>query len=157
MKEAEAGRIRKADPREARLITELTMRSKAHWGYNEEFIAAAARELEFRPEKFMPDFLVYVIEQRDHLAGFCSLLAIDRATVELHDLFVDPPFLGQGFGKKLWSHAVEVARSRRFERMTLTADPNAELFYVSQGARRIGETASTIQEGRSLPLMEFIL
>jgi hypothetical protein len=41
--------------------------------------------------------------------------------------------------------------------MILTADPNAEAFYVAQGARRIGEKPSTIQEGRSLPLLEYVL
>ena len=157
MNPKESGHIRRADPGEAKRITQLTMRSKAHWGYSEEFMAAAAGELEFRPEKFGPDFLVFVIEEGAALAGFCSLLKVDPATIELHDLFVDPPCIGRGYGKRLWRHAIEVARARGFQRMTLTADPHAEPFYIAQGARRIGEIASTVQKGRLLPLLEFDL
>jgi GNAT superfamily N-acetyltransferase len=157
MNETEICQIRAADPGEARKLTDLTLRSKAHWGYSEAFMAAAVHELEFRPEKFQPDFLVYVVEERDTVAGFCSLLPMDRTTIELHDLFVDVPFIRHGYGKKLWLHAVDIARASGFSRMILTADPNAEAFYVAQGARRIGEKPSTIQEGRSLPLLEYVL
>jgi GNAT superfamily N-acetyltransferase len=157
MNETEICQLRLPNPGEAHRLTDLTLRSKAHWGYSDAFMAAAADELEFRPEKFQPDFLVYVVEERDIVAGFCSLLPMDGTTIELHDLFVDPPFIGHGYGKKLWLHAVDIARARGFSRMILTADPNAESFYVAQGARRTGEKPSTIQEGRSLPVMESVL
>ena len=45
-------RIRPADPSEGPFLTELTVRSKAHWGYGEAFMTTAARELEFHAEKF---------------------------------------------------------------------------------------------------------
>jgi|SRR5215471_4243763 len=57
---APTSRIRQADPSEARFLTALTIRSKAHWGYSESFMTAAIPELEFRSEKFLPEFLVYV-------------------------------------------------------------------------------------------------
>ena len=157
MSVTETCRIRTAYPGEAQLITELTLRSKAHWSYSEAFMASAVKELQFRPDKFAPDFLVYVIEERNTIAGFCSLLPIDRTTVELHDLFIDPPFIRGGYGKALWLHALDLARARGYRRVTITSDPNAEGFYLTQGARRIGETASTIQEGRSLPVLEYRL
>ena len=150
-------KLRQADPSEAPFLTELTIRSKAHWGYSEAFMAAAIPELEFLCEKFLPEFLVYVLLEDDKRLGFCSLLRVDADTVELHDLFVDPPHIGQGYGKRLWLHSLQVARERGFKRMTITADPNAEPFYVAQGARRIGEKPSPVEHRRSLPVLEYLL
>jgi GNAT superfamily N-acetyltransferase len=150
-------RIRPADPQEAPFLTELTIRSKAHWGYSEAFMTAATPELEFRTEKFLPDFLVYVLELNNTLVGFCSLLPVDDDTIELHDLFIEPSHIGHGHGKSLWLFALDVARGRGFKRLTLTADPNAEPFYLAQGARRIGEKPSPVQNGRSLPVLEYLL
>ena len=149
-------KIRQAHASEAPFLTELTIRSKAHWGYSEAFMAAAIPELEFHREKFLPEFLVYVLQEDDKRVGFCSLLRMDD-TLELHDLFVDPPHIGQGYGKRLWLHSLRVARERGFKRMTITADPNAEPFYVAQGARRIGEKPSLVEHRRSLPVLEYLL
>ena len=150
-------KLRQADPSEAPFLTALAIRSKAHWGYSESFMTAAIPELEFRCEKFLPEFLVYVLQQDDKRVGFCSLLRIDDDTVELHDLFVDPPHIGHGYGKRLWLHSLRVARERGFKRMTLTADPNAEAFYAAQGARRIEEKPSPVEHNRSLKVLEYLL
>ena len=77
-------RIRSADPSEAPFLTQLTIRSKAHWGYSEHFMTVATPELEFRVEKFVPDFLVYLLEVDQTRVGFCSLLRVDDNTIELH-------------------------------------------------------------------------
>jgi len=150
-------RIRPADPSEGSFLTELTIRSKAHWGYSEAFMVLATPELEFRPEKFMPDFLVYVLEMDNIRVGFCSLLRVDDDTVELHDLFIDPAHIGCGHGKRLWFFALDIARGRGFRRLTLTADPNAEPFYLAQGAVRIEEQPSPVQHDRVLPVLEYLL
>jgi GNAT superfamily N-acetyltransferase len=89
--------------------------------------------------------------------GFCSLLRVDDNTVELHDLFIDPPHIGHGHGKRLWLFALDVARGRGFKRVTLAADPNAEPFCLARGALRIGEKPSPVQDGRSLPVLEYLL
>jgi GNAT superfamily N-acetyltransferase len=149
--------MRPADPSEAPFLSELTIRSKAHWGYGEAFMTAARPALEFRAEKFRPDFLVYVLEVDNLRVGFCSMLPVDDDTVELHDLFIDPAHIGCGHGKRLWLFALDVARGRGFKRLILTADPNAEPFYSAQGARRIGEQPSPVQDDRLLPVLEYLL
>ena len=149
-------RIRQARPDDATALTELTMRSKAHWDYDASFLADARRELEFRPEKFQPDFHVYLLENHDGIIGFCTLIPKGE-DVELHDLWVEPSHIGKGCGKQLWDHAVGVARALGFHAVTFTADPNAEPFYLRQGAVRVGETASTIRRDRKLPVMKYRL
>ena len=99
-------RIRRADPSEAPFLTQLTIRSKAQWGYSEHFMTVATPELEFRVEKFVPDFLVYLLEVDQTRVGFCSLLRVDDNTIELHDLFIDPPHIGHRHGKRLWLFAL---------------------------------------------------
>jgi hypothetical protein len=71
--------IRRALPGEADLLTALTLRSKAYWGYDREFMEAARAELTFRPEKY-PGLEVYVLETGTRVVGFCSL--IPRSAVE---------------------------------------------------------------------------
>ena len=152
-----APRIRRARLEERELLTQLTLRSKAYWGYDDSFLESARPELEFEPSKFLPDFHVYILEAEDEPVGFCSLTSIDKGTVELHDLFIEPRHIGKGYGRKLWDYAVNLAGSFGFSRLVLTADPNAETFYARQGAIRIGEKLSSVGSDRRLPVMEYIL
>ncbi len=126
--------VRRARPEEGGLLTELTVRSKAYWGYDDSFLESAREALEFQASKFLPDFHVYILE----------------AEVELRHI-------GKGYGKELWDYAVNLARSLGFSRLVLTADPHAEPFYARQGAVRIGEKASPVRSDRWLPVMEYVL
>jgi GNAT superfamily N-acetyltransferase len=139
------------------MLTELTVRSKAYWGYDDSFIERARPDLEFHASKFLPDFHVYIPEADGEPLGYCSLIPVDSYTVELHDLFIEPRHIGKGHGKKLWDYAVNLASSLGFCRLVLTADPNAEPFYAHQGALRRGEKPSPGDSDRKLPVMEYIL
>jgi hypothetical protein len=44
--------IRKARPDEAGELTELALRSKAHWGYDEAFMASCREELTVRKARW---------------------------------------------------------------------------------------------------------
>lgn len=150
-------RIRRAHPEERDFLSGLTIRSKGHWGYEDAFMEAVREELEFQPNKFQPDFHVYILEENGERLGFCSLIPIDGETVELHDLFVEAKCIGKGYGKQLWNFAVGLARDLGYRKLTLTADPHAEEFYVSRGAVRVGERTSTALPERKLPVMEYSL
>ena len=150
-------RIRQARVDECNSLTELAMRSKAHWGYSAEFMANVRADLEVRPEKFMPGFHVYVLETEDGVIGFYSLRPESSESVILEDLFIEPERIGQGYGKQLWNHSLAVAESLGFRKITLISDPYAEPFYAKQGAVRVGEIESNALVGRMLPLMEYYL
>ena len=147
--------IRAAARQDLPALHDIAVRSKAHWGYDAEFMARAAEDLEFRPEKFQPGFLVFVMESAGRYWGFYGLIPLSATAIELHDLFVDPEEIGTGLGKRLWRHAVETAKALGYSRMELTSDPNAEGFYRKMGAVAIGMVGSPVMKGRRLPRMEF--
>ena len=149
--------IRQARHDECGALTEIAMRSKAHWGYSAEFMANVRADLEVRPEKFMPGFHVYVLETEHEMIGFYSLRPENAESVILEDLFIEPQHIGHGYGKRMWEHSLAVARSLGYRKLTLISDPYAEAFYSQQGAVRIGETESNALAGRMLPVMEYVL
>jgi GNAT superfamily N-acetyltransferase len=149
--------IRRARLGEGPELTELALRSKAHWGYDAAFMADVREELTFREEKFLPDFHVYVLEEAGRRLGFCSLRPIDTRTVELDDLFVEPKDIGRGHGRLLFEHAARVASGLGYETLRIVSEPFAEPFYRKRGARVVSEKESTIRPGRTLPVMEYPL
>jgi GNAT superfamily N-acetyltransferase len=147
--------LRRARPEEAAFLPALTLRSKAHWGYDAEFMAGAARKLVLSAEAIARDE-VWVLETPDGtVLGYYRVLRAEPPVLE--DLWVEPHRIGTGLGRILWNHAVEVARSTGSSFMDLVADPNAVGFYERMGAVHSGEIASTIRSGRMLPRMRFRL
>ena len=147
--------LRPAVPAEAEVLSRLALRSKAHWGYDEEFLAACRAELTLRPEQCDGVHIV-VAERGGTLVGF-HRLAGEPPVAELADLFVDPDAIGQGVGAVLLADAVARARSLGISHLLIDADPNAEGFYAHLGARRIGSVASGSIPGRELPRLELVV
>jgi ribosomal protein S18 acetylase RimI-like enzyme len=143
-------RIRRAQPDEAATVTAIAQRSKAHWGYDAEFLATAAPELTFSTEDLRRDE-VWVVEVDGRIEGLHRIDLTHPAT--LVDLWVDPAAIGSGHGRRLWDHAISLARAAGATALELDADPHAVGFYERMGARRIGTTASTLFPGRQLPRM----
>lgn len=148
-------RIRQAVPEEARQIGELALRSKAYWGYDADFMQAC-RPLLMLPPEYIATHPVFVIESQDGMLGFYSLLGTEHE-VELDHLFVAPGAIGQGYGKRLFRHAVATAAQLGFRRMVIESDPNAEPFYRTLGAVRFGERLSPVGTDRRLPLLSLEL
>jgi len=147
--------LRPAVPTEAESLSGLALRSKGHWGYDEQFLAACRAELTLRPEQC--DGVHTVVAERDgRLLGF-HRLAGEPPVAELADLFVDPDAIGQGIGAALLADAVGRARALGISRLLIDADPHAEAFYARLGARRIGSIASGSIPGRELPRLELLV
>lgn len=147
--------IRRAVANEAALLTELSLRSKAVWGYDEEFIARCRAELTLTPS-FITQAAVYVAEDQERVVGFYALTRHDQGA-SLDSLFIDPPALRRGYGKALWQHAVKIAAQWGARYIILDADPQAEPFYLAIGAKRVGEAPSGSIPGRALPQLRFDL
>jgi GNAT superfamily N-acetyltransferase len=148
--------IRRARPEEAGLLSALGLRSKAHWGYDAEFLAACRVDLTLSADDIASSS-VYVCDGVDAPLGYYRLVLQDDGVAELDALFVEPAAMGQGVGRSLWQHAVTTAATLGCSEMVWQSDPQAEGFYLAMGARRAGESESTVMPGRMLPFIRFRL
>ena len=141
-----------AKPEEAATLTDLAFRSKAHWGYSGEFMAACKHELVVTPEECASGLIGVALQNRQ-IAGFYQL-AGKPPMGKLDDLFVDPDFMSQGIGSALFQAATAHARRLGFTALSIHSDPYAEAFYLHMGAKKVGEEPSGSIPGRTLPLLE---
>lgn len=148
-------RIRPARTEEAQQLSELAYRSKAHWGYDDQFLARCRDPLTVSPGNIV-EGRVFVLEDQGRVRGFYELTG-EGPEKELTFLFVEPADIGRGYGRALWLHAVRTAKVRGADRILIHSDPHAEAFYRAMGAKRVGEVPSTAIPGRMLPLMCFDL
>ena len=148
--------IRRALPSEAGDLSELALRSKGHWGYDANFLAACRDDLALSPDDIATSE-VYVHDEGGAALGYYRLLLQDEGPAELDALFVEPAAMGHGVGKRLWRHAVATATALGCTEIVLQSDPQAEGFYLAMGAERTGDSESTVVPGRMLPLMRFRL
>lgn len=148
------GQIRRAVPTDADLLTGLTLRSKAHWGYDAQFMAAIRDDLTVTPAALAAG-ISGVSEIGGRIAGYYLLASEPNADLSL--LFVDPDYIGNGVGAALWAHMLTAARTQDIASIRIEADPNAEGFYRRMGAVTIGDAPSGSIPGRRLPLMNYDL
>lgn len=173
--------VRDARSRDLDTLSDLALRSKGHWGYDEGFLRACAAELTVTA-RMLEEHTVRVAEESGAVVGFYGLLypgghRADRAgsarwgpdpgrrrrgaeapasaeVPEVEHFFVEPRRIGKGIGRALWEDLLEEARRRGHGRVRIASDPFAEPFYLRMGARRVGDVASGSIEGRRLPLLE---
>ena len=148
--------VRDAHATDGEVLSVLAMRSKAHWGYPDEFLAACREELTY-DERYLAAHRVFVVEVGDRVAGFCTLESLEDAKVELGGLFVEPGFIGTGLGRTLMRHALAAARASGARIMVIHGDPNARSFYEASGAVVVGRVPSGSIPGRTLPTFEIDL
>lgn len=145
-------KVRSARGDEAHLLSDLALRSKAHWNYSAEFLAQVRDELSYRSEQIdSPDMRFAVVEVAGSLVGFYGLKLLPSSEIELDSLFVEPRFIGTGIGRKLIEHAKLVAVQLGATRMIIQGDPHAERFYIAAGGVLTGSRESDSIPGRFLP------
>jgi GNAT superfamily N-acetyltransferase len=144
--------VRPARAAEAEAISALALRSKAHWGYDADFLTACRADLTIRPE-WCDGVRLVVAEQDGVLLGYARV-AGEPPVGELAGLFVDPAAIGRGVGGVLLRHAVRMAAGFGMSALEIVSDPNAEPFYRHAGAVRTGVARSTVDPDRLLPRLE---
>ncbi|MFD7297694.1 GNAT family N-acetyltransferase [Streptomyces sp. NPDC059897] len=148
--------LRPARPDEAPRLSALALRSKAHWGYDDAFMAACVDELTLRPAEVVRRRTTVAEGADGRLLGLVTLEG-PPPVGELGLMFVDPDAIGLGVGRLLFEHMRETARAAGFRTVGWSADPNAVPFYEAMGGRQVGVTPSGSVPGRTLPLMELRL
>ncbi len=136
-------------------LSELCLRSKAVWGYDDAFIEACREELSLGPAD-LDDTLVQVA-QSEHGAVAVAQVSVDGDEAMLEKLFVDPASLRSGAGRLLFDWAAAAARQAGADHMVIEADPQAADFYRRMGAVDAGEAPSAAIPGRRLPRLVFAL
>ena len=155
-------RIRPARLDEGPVLTELAYASKRTWGYPEETLDEWNGPLAVL-EEHLRDEAYFVAESTEggewSPVGFFSLMPVDEPfTLDLDHFWVLPETQGRGVGRLMFERAVLEARKAGAKRMTITAEPRAEGFYLRMGAVRIGGKPTTVgKENHVLPLLEFQL
>jgi GNAT superfamily N-acetyltransferase len=148
--------FRLAYRRDSRNLSELALRSKAYWGYSDDFLNRCRAELSYSDEDIeRKNCICNLAFDLDTLVGFYMLEGIDQNPVVLDALFVDPCFIGQGFGASLLQHAKAVVGQTEAKLLETHSDPNAEGFYHRYGGVTVGYSPSGSIAGRSLPLIRF--
>ena len=150
--------IRAARTDEASPLSELCVRSKAVWGYDEAFLTLARAALRVSPAQIAAGEVWVATAADGSIAGVVAIGPGGQPdALDLDKLFIEPRQIGAGFGRILLVHAIDEARRRGANRLTILADPNAAAFYERNGARRVGEAPSDAIPGRMLPLYEIRL
>jgi len=97
--------------------------SASFWPYEKQLLENYKSELEVFPEDILAGS-VYVATSNQNILGFYTLSS-DKKKHRLHFLFVDPTFMGMGYGKALWQHAISTARQRGWSSLSFYADSYA--------------------------------
>ena len=144
-------RIRRARPDETQVLTDLAIRSKRSWGYDDEFMKCIADDMAVRQEYLEREHAI-VAEEAGQIAGY-AIVRIEDDRAFLRDLFIDPPYMNKGIGAMLLREALAFAWAHGATRFSLVSDPNAVAFYARYGFEVISQEPSAYVPGRTLPVM----
>lgn len=136
-------------------LSELCLRSKAYWGYDDDFVEACREELTIT-DTMMRNSQMAVAEEGGKLWGIVQM-DIASGPAVLEKIFVAPEAIGKGVGKRLFKWAVAKARENGVFSFTIDGDPNAVPFYEHMGAVQIGSSPSGSIPGRMLPQFRYEL
>jgi GNAT superfamily N-acetyltransferase len=148
-------KIEKASVEDNEILTEITKKSKAYWGYSEEQILKWKDNLTIS-EAYIETNSVYKLVDEDKIVGYYSFIIKEEKIAILDNLFVLPEYIGKGFGKYLMNDFLYRMRNGKFKKITLDSEPNAEDFYLKFGFKKIGEFETSIKN-RFMPIMEMSL
>ena len=144
-----------ASPKDADLLAGLEMRSESHWGYNSDFMEKFKR-IYLITEEFIADHPTYMLKENETIIGFYGIMQSD-SEVSLEYLFIEPAFIGKGYGRILWNHALEEYRKLGISEFSIITSPEARGFYFRLGATVFTEVDSLISDGKKTPKLIYQL
>jgi N-acetylglutamate synthase-like GNAT family acetyltransferase len=147
--------IEKAKITDNEILTTVTKKSKAHWGYSAEQIQKWDKNLTITQD-YIKKHNVFKLIDNDLIIGYYSYIFENENMVELDNLFILPEYIGRGFGKFLLLDFLNRMKEEKIERIKLDSEPNAENFYSKMGFVKIGEFETSIKN-RFMPIMELKL
>ena len=147
--------IEKATILDSSELSELTYKSKAHWGYSEKQMEKWRDDLQVSA-RYIENNEVFIIRKSDQIAGYYSFSKVSVSTVKLDNIFIDPEYIGKGLGLTLMKDFLNSVKKLEVTTVTLDSDPNAEQFYQKFEFKTVGQLKSSVPN-RFLPIMELNL
>jgi GNAT superfamily N-acetyltransferase len=148
-------RLRTPHARELAGLSELCLRSKAVWGYDQAFLETCRAELTLSARDLATSHLQ--LAERDGAIVGVAQVAVDGGVARLEKLFIEPGAIRTGAGRSLFGWAAHTARALGATRMLIESDPDAAQFYRRMGAIDDGQAPSGSIPGRFLPRLRFAL
>lgn len=148
-------KIEKATQNDHEILTQITKKSKAYWGYSEEKIEKWNNNLTIS-QNYIQTNSVFKLLINNTIIGYYSYINKQENTVKLDNLFILPDYIGKGFGKYLIQDFLIRMRDNNYKKVTLDSEPNAEKFYQKMGFKKIGQFETSIKN-RFMPIMEMDL
>jgi len=145
-------KITKSTIEDSEILTEITKKSKAYWGYSDEQMENWS-ELLTITKNYIEINNVYKLLDNDLTVGYYSYIYLNKKEVKLDNLFVLPNYIGTGFGKLLMNNFLDRIKNTEIEKIILDSEPNAKKFYEYFGFQKIGQIETSIKD-RYLPIME---
>lgn len=147
--------ITKSTIEDNEILTEITKKSKAYWGYSDEQMENWS-ELLIITKSYIETNSVYKLLVDNLTIGYYSYFYLNEKEVKLDNLFVLPNYIGNGFGKLLMNDFMNRIKITEIEKIILDSEPNAEKFYEYFGFIKVGKIETAIKD-RYLPIMELKL
>ena len=141
--------LRQAKAGEHQLLTDLCLRSKASWGYNEAFMKSCRSELSLTATDCLSPN-IQVAERHGTPVGLAEI-HVENDRCALEKLFVEPDMQHDGVGRVLMQWAIDRCKALKQNAIIIEADPGAESFYERFGAVRDGLVQSRSIPDRQLP------
>lgn len=141
--------ITRAETKDALILTNIAIRSEAYWGYNFEFMEKFKSVYKIS-EDFIENNPTYIIIDEDIIVGFYGIL-INESEISLEYLFIEPQYIGKGYGKMLWNHMISECKVLNIKEFMLVTSQQAKEFYIKLGAKICGEVDSLVIKGRKVP------
>nr|WP_315170006.1 GNAT family N-acetyltransferase [uncultured Flavobacterium sp.] len=134
------------------ILTEITMKSKAYWGYSGEQMKNWS-ELLTITKNYIETNNVFKLLVDDLTVGYYSYFYLNEKEVQLDNLFVLPNYIGTGLGKLLMNDFLNRIKNTERKKIIVDSEPNVENFYELFGFITIGQMDTAIKD-RYLPIME---
>jgi len=147
--------IRRADPKESRILTDLAVVSEAFWGHDKKFIEKFRLIYNIK-EDYIRNNPTFVLEKEEKIIGFYSLVENGKEVV-LEYFYIDPGAIKKGYGNKMWDHLVDYCKNRGILEFQYVAGKETRDFYEKMGAVIVGETNSIINKDRRIDKWKMVL
>ena len=147
-------KIERANIHDDEILSDITKKSKAFWGYSKEQILEWNDNLTISKNYIESNYAFKLLDENT-VIGYYSYI-LEKSSVKLDNLFVLPEYIGKGFGKYLVNDFLTRMRNQKIKKIILDSDPNAEEFYLKIGFKKIGQFETSIKN-RFMPIMEMNL